>query len=189
MANATARDDFDFLIVTEPGYLWLSRAFVIALVVRPSALRGDEVCPNYLVTTERLAFGSHDLFTAHELAQMIPLAGGAVYSRLRKRNAWVYDFLPNASGAPAEGVGEALTTKGWLSRRLVEPLLRNNLGARLDRWEMARKIPKLTPAYPNTEVSLGRDQCKGHNGAHQSWVYDAFVRRIRQLETLVCAVR
>ncbi|MBN1249860.1 MAG: hypothetical protein JXC32_19515 [Anaerolineae bacterium] len=181
MVNAPARDDFDFLIVTEPGYLWLSRALVIALVVRPSKLMGDEVCPNYLITTESLTFTSRDLYTAHELAQMVPLAGKALYAKLRERNAWVYEFLPNAQGAPDDVAGEAPSPKGWLSRRLAEPLLRSDLGARLDQWEMARKIPRLAAGHSNPEISFDRDHCKGHIGAHQAWVCEGFLDRVSRL--------
>lgn len=185
MVNAPARDDFDFLIVTEPGYLWLTRALVIALVVRPSMLKGDEVCPNYLITTDSLDFDSRDLFTAHELAQMVPLAGEGLYAKLRERNAWVYDFLPNAEGAPFDLMGEVVSTNGWLSRSVAEPLLRSDLGARLDRWEMGRKIPQLSAGRTGGEVSLGRNHCKGHIDAHHTWVYRGFLSRITRLQELI----
>jgi hypothetical protein len=182
MINARASDDYDFLIVTEPGYLWLTRAMVIALVVRPGALQGDEVCPNYFITTDNLTFESHDLFTAHELAQMVPLSGKDLYTDLRRQNAWAHAFLPNAQGAPVQLAAPPVAEGGWLSRRMAEPLLRNDLGAYLDRWEMARKVPQLSDNAASTEVALGRDQCKGHIGAHQRWVYNAFCARVAQLQ-------
>lgn len=182
MINARASDDYDFLIVTEPGYLWLTRAMVIALVVRPSALLGDEVCPNYFITKDNLVFDSHDLFTAHELAQMVPLSGKELYADLRRHNAWAHAFLPNAKRAPEQGAALSVTDGSWFSRRMAEPLLRNEFGAVLDRWEMARKIPQLSDGAVSTEVSLGRDHCKGHIGAHQHWVYQAFCTRVAQLQ-------
>lgn len=187
VVNARANDDYDFLIVTEPGYLWLTRALVIALVVRPSALWGDEICPNYFITADNLAFHSRDLFTAHELTQMVPVVGQELYADLRARNAWVDAFLPNAQGAPSQFRDNSRTAARWLSRRLAEPLLRNNLGERLDRWEMTRKIPQLVQEFPNPEVALGRNQCKGHTGAHRTWVRERFAERVRRVQSIVSA--
>jgi hypothetical protein len=60
-------------------------------------------------------------------------------------------------------------------------LLRTGLGTRLERWEMTRKIPKLTAASVGSEVLLGPNQCKGHVSAHQAWVYERFTDRIAWL--------
>jgi hypothetical protein len=71
MDNESGRD-LDFLVVTLPGRLWLCRGMAM-LLVRLARRLGDELCPNYFITTQALAFPSQDLYSAHELVQMAPL--------------------------------------------------------------------------------------------------------------------
>jgi hypothetical protein len=115
MDNVDPGADIDFLIVTEPGRLWLCRALVVGLV-RLAARRGDRLCPNYFLSERALALDEQTLYTAHELTQMVPIAGLATYYHMRRVNAWADAFLPNAAGrrcshrspgAPAARIGPA----------------------------------------------------------------------------------
>jgi hypothetical protein len=82
--NCEPGDDLDYLIVTEPGRLWLCRAIIIALV-RLAQRRGDVICPNYLLSERALVLDSRSLYTAREVAQMVPLTGLAIYQRKERR--------------------------------------------------------------------------------------------------------
>jgi hypothetical protein len=75
--NVDRRVDLDYLVVTEPGRLWLCRALVI-LLVRWALLRGGVICPNYFISTSALSIAERSLYTAHELAQMVPISGMGV---------------------------------------------------------------------------------------------------------------
>jgi hypothetical protein len=136
-------------------------------VVRLAGLRGVSLCPNFLLTQNALDTPQHSLYAAHEFAQMVPLAGFEVYRRMWALNPWVQEFLPNAGPLllPAE---EASTAKpvSWL-RSLLEWLLLSPLGARLERWEMDRKIRKLSREnLGNPEAVFSADLCKGHSNRH-----------------------
>jgi hypothetical protein len=174
-----ADDDIDYLIVTEPGRLWLCRALVVG-VVRAAALRGVELCPNYFISEHALELEERNLFTAHEVTQMVPLAGLDTYERLRELNRWTDAYLPNASGPPrrisASEPGHRRT------RRLLEHTLRSRLGSPLEHWEMGRKIHKLGQrSNGHAEASFGPDWCKGHFGDHGQQTLSRYHARLEQL--------
>ena len=80
-----AMRDIDYLVVTADDHLWVSRAFVL-LVVRWAARRGQEICPNYFLSQRALRLHDRNLYTAHELAHMVPLYGRPIYDDLRRAN-------------------------------------------------------------------------------------------------------
>jgi hypothetical protein len=163
MDNVGPWSDIDYFIVTEPGRLWLSRLMVVA-VVRFAALRGPEICPNYLLSERSLVLDDRNLYTAHEVAQMVPISGLATYRRLRDLNPWVQQHLPNAGGPPR---AVEIPLRGQRLRRLAEAALRTRLGALLERWEMNRKVRKLTGGeQTHFESAYSPDWCKGHVDGH-----------------------
>jgi len=180
MGNVDAGDDFDFLIITETGRLWLTRAMVIGFVVKPAARRGHEVCPNYLLSEQTLDFEEQNLYVAHELAQMVPLAGLDVYRRIRSVNRWVDRFLPNASDAPRPV--EIPNSSSSSVRSVVELGLGTFVGGKLERFERRRKIRRFTAQRPDSDTAqFGVDRCKGHFKSNEQTVLAAFDERLRAL--------
>jgi len=180
--NNVTHEDIDYLIVTANDRLWVCRAFVI-LIVRWAARRGLELCPNYFLTERALRFSQQNLYTAHEVAQMVPLYGRAVYEALRRVNAWTYRYLPNASGPPALTPGPwPLPLAPFAGRAILETALHSRAGLRLDQWEMGRKTRKFRKAYAGQESSLleasfSPDSCKGHFNLHQQRTMRAYELR------------
>jgi hypothetical protein len=175
-----ADGDIDYLVVTEPGRLWLCRALVVGLV-RAAAVRGTQLCPNYFLSEEALELTERNLFTAHEVAQMVPLSGAHDYERLRTMNRWTNTYLPNAVGPPHRIA--AVEPRSRRTRRIVEHTLRSRLGAPLERWEMRRKIRKLGQRGNNhAEAAFGPDLCKGHFGHHGQLTLARYDERLRALE-------
>lgn len=175
-----ADGDIDYLIVTEPGRLWLCRALVVALV-RAAALRSTELCPNYFLSERALQLSERNLFTAHEIAQMVPLTGIQVYLHLRALNRWTDNYLPNASGPPHRVA--PVEPRPHRTRRLVERTLRSRLGSPFERWEMTRKVKKLGQrSNGHAEAAFGPDWCKGHFGDHGQLTLSRFEERLRAID-------
>lgn len=175
-----ADGDIDYLVVTEPGRLWVCRALIVGLV-RLAALRGTELCPNYFLSEQALVLDDRNLFTAHEVAQMVPLTGMTTYQRLRALNRWTDTYLPNAGGAPRRVAPVEASVRR--TRRLLERTLRSRLCGPLERWEMTRKMRKLGKrGYAHVEAAFGPDWCKGHFGDHGHLTLSRYEERMRALE-------
>jgi len=205
MNNVEPQTDIDYLIVTEPGRVWLCRALVVGLV-RLAARRGDVICPNYFLSEKALDLGEPNLFTAHEIAQMVPLVGVETYRRMCDLNSWAAGFLPNAFDAPrsigtpwgdaAENEYQPFGSAGAngherpLLWSAVEAALRSPLGESLERWEMRRKARKLSMQAGSSEgngrareaeINFSADRCKGHFDSHQQRTLDAYSQRLASL--------
>lgn len=168
MRNASDDDDdLDFLLVTTSGRVWLGRAFAI-LLVRLGRLRGVEICPNFILAESALEQSRHDLFMAHEVAQMVPLYGHDLYWRMRAANAWVSAQLPNANG-PYHNEPEQPVGRGWTAmKRALEMVLGGRLGDALERWEYRRKLRRFSPELRarHSSAQLDERQVKGHFNDH-----------------------
>jgi len=179
--NAGPADNIDCFIVTAPDRLWLSRAVTIQFVVKPALRRGITLCPNYLLSELALADFDHDLFTAHEIVQMVPIAGQETYRRLCSLNTWVSRYLPNAFGQPRPLPRQAREPNAIFP--LAERILRTPIGGWAERWEMKRKIDRFTRrAHRNSEVLMSADRCKAHFERHARLVREAFFSRLASFD-------
>ncbi|HEX3722349.1 MAG TPA: hypothetical protein VHV31_06130 [Nitrolancea sp.] len=179
MDNVRDKSDIDFFIVTEHRRLWLCRLFVVG-VVHLAATFGDTVCPNYLLSERALAISERDLYSAHEVVQMIPLAGLDLYAKFRQANRWVYDFLPNAAGAPRQ---MPALPHARPVRALTESALRTPAGAFLEKWERGRKLKKFAGmSRIHREASFSSDWCKGHVHDHGRLILAAFEAHKTEIE-------
>ncbi len=177
--NADPGADLDYLVVTAPGRLWICRALTI-LVVRWAGLHGHKVCPNYLISENVLAIDQHNLYSAHELVQMIPLCGYSVYRRMQAQNDWVGEYLPNAMpfvDAAAQNEGRIPAV-----RKIGEAFLGAPVFDPLERWEMERKVRRFGgSAGAGGEASFSSDWCKGHFDGHYRRTAGAFHDRLEKL--------
>lgn len=175
--NVEHKADLDYFIVTEPGRLWLCRAMVIGLV-RWAARRGIILCPNFFLAENALSLSERTVYTAREVAQMVPLSGMEVYRRIRVQNAWVNEFLPNAHGTPPRLV-PILNGERHPAQALIEAVFRTSPGTALEKWEMNRKIRKFSRQHPTTaETRFSPDRCQGHFDGYGKRTMEAFQARL-----------
>lgn len=177
--NAPPGDDIDFLIVTAPGRVWLTRAFAVALV-RVARLFGVGLCPNYVLSRSALAQDQRNLFIAHDLAQMVPLVGHGVYTEMRAANRWAEAFLPQAR-CPLRSEPDLAPRDLWCAlQQLGERLLSGRLGEALEAWERRRKLKKFSGAAqtPGSAAQLDAERVKGHFNDYGQRVLKEFETRV-----------
>ncbi|CUS02054.2 conserved protein of unknown function [Candidatus Promineifilum breve] len=181
VSNVGPAEDIDYMIVTADDHLWVCRAFVI-LLVRWAARRAITLCPNYFLAEGALRLSTQNLYTAHELTQMVPLFGLPVYEAMRRLNAWTDRFLPNAQGAPAlPAYVPANQPLPVLGRGSLEALFNNRPGRWLDQTEMGRKVSRFRREHPGSqEAEFSAASCKGHFNQHQQRTIQAFERLVHE---------
>jgi hypothetical protein len=185
MNNTEEGKDVDYLIITAPNRLWTCRALVV-LIARIAARDGLHLCPNYLVTTNALELKERSLYVAHELAQMIPLSGLETYDEIRRRNDWIEDYLPHASGAPELPKAATLVKRPSALQRALEVVLSLPFGHWFEKWEMNRKIKRLTREQSHSvESYFSADVCKGHIDKHGENVVTALAVRLKRTTEVV----
>lgn len=100
--NAVKDDDIDVFVVVSPHRLWIARLtdwlVLNMLGVRRNASSknvNDRICINYYVTEDNLELPNKDVFTANEIARVIPLHGFSVYKKFILANSWIADYMSN----------------------------------------------------------------------------------------------
>ncbi len=105
--NAKVTSDIDYVIVTSPGFIWLTRLMVTGVISllglrRHDAKIQDRICLSFYVSREAMNFEKiaaipddpHRLFLT---AQIVPLMNDdETYQSFRTANSWVNNRLPNA---------------------------------------------------------------------------------------------
>jgi hypothetical protein len=180
MNNTDEGKDIDYMIVTAPNHLWTCRALSL-LVARLAKLKGINLCPNYLITTNALELEERSLYVAHELAQMIPLSGTEIYDEIRRLNDWMADYLPNSLMAPEMADCVKLVQKRSVIQKVLEILFRLPFANWFEKWEMKRKIARLTREQSSSfESYFSADICKGHIDRHKQKTEFAIQEKLKQ---------
>ncbi len=98
------KSDLDFFILTSPGRLWIARTLIV-LFKRLFFFNSHKYfCCNYFIDTSHLEIEEKNLFTATELATLIPLYGDRLYVRMINSNQWLLNFFPNYEIKSTENV-------------------------------------------------------------------------------------
>ena len=184
--NVSKNVDFDYMLVTVPGRLWTGRAFAL-LFNRITKIFGYTLCPNLIVAETALEWPGHDLYSARELYQMIPITGMDVYHKLMNANAWAKEFLPNGSHNFSRG-HKATDPTGVLRKvtttfqALLEFPLRGKPGDRIEQWEMARKITRFSKQDGfGDETVFNAAVCQGNFHHHRKWTREIFEKKFTDM--------
>lgn len=161
-SNSTEDGDIDFLLLTEDGTMWRTRALCRLLALLDKTFGKGMFCPNMFLSGAAMTLGRRSLYDAQELGQMIPLFGFVEYETVRRANSWTEQFLPNALGAPSSN--EICEPRWPPLKHAAEWLLDSPLGRRLERFEADRKIRRF-----NETNHLKGAWTRSTRDAHSLW--------------------
>ncbi len=106
MRNSEEKDDIDIFVITQNNFVWTTRLLMVLSLMLLGVYRRnnsgnhkDKICLNMILDENNMIFkeNSWNLYTAHEIIQLIPLfERDGVYTNFIKANNWYKNFLPNA---------------------------------------------------------------------------------------------
>jgi hypothetical protein len=178
--NVSGDEDFDYMLIALPGRLWTARAFALVFN-RFVKLFGHTICPNLILSENALEWSRHDLYSAREFCQMIPITGLDTYQKLMHANAWVREYLPNAYMESGSLLSNS-HKRGSVLQNFLEFFLRGTLGDRFEQWEMNRKIRRFSAQEGfGEETIFTADICQGNFDHHSKWTREALEQRLDKL--------
>jgi hypothetical protein len=183
MLNLSQGADMDYMLVTQPGRLWTARAFAVTFgrMMRPF---GHTICVNLLVSEDALFWPQHDLYSAREICQMIPISGPDVYRRMRAANIWTESILPNSTLSAPELVQPPAYRKTNRFQSLLEMPLHRGGGARLEQWAMKFQLQRMEQrSGAGDETVFSADICQANFQHHRSGTHEMFQQRLKNLGT------
>jgi hypothetical protein len=142
---------------------------------------------NYFVDEDGLEIQEKNIFTATELATLIPTCNTALYRKLMQSNSWVKDFFPNTL---LESVsGETIPANNSWLKLIGEKFFIGKFGDMLDdycykitvaKWK--KKFNYLTDEELELNFRSKKDVSKHHPQGFQLEVVMAFDQKMKDFE-------
>jgi hypothetical protein len=130
---ADEQSDIDFFIITQANRVWIARTLLhifkkLTFIVRKQGY----FCMNYFIDEKDPAIMEKNIYTAMEVATVLPLRDNGTFDQFFKANSWASVFFPNKflHSPPVKKTG-----KSWI-KSLIEKSLNNSFGDSLDNFLM-----------------------------------------------------
>ena len=172
--------DIDFFIITQPGKLWLCRALLTAykkLILRNSH---RNFCLNYFIDTNSLEIPDKNLFTATEIAFLLPMYNYLFYKEFMAANDWYRGDYPNIGLQP-----ETYTITTFGIKNIFEYLLNNRVGNWLDQKSFAvisgfwrKKFSYFSEKSFSLNLRSQKNVSKHHPKAFQEYVLSRYSEKV-----------
>lgn len=180
------QSDIDYFIITAPGRMWIART-LLTLYKKVILLNSKKFfCLNYFITTDTLSIPDRNLFTATELAFILPTYNYSLYRNLMESNEWYKEYYPNL---PLRGNEWVYPTHNSLMKRFFEAMLNSRPGEWLDTlsfrltlkfWK--RKFAHFDATTFDYRLRSRKNESKHHPLGYHKLVMDKFEKKKRAFE-------
>ncbi len=178
--------DVDFFLITKPNRLWIARTCLIAY--KKIVLQNSKkyFCVNYFISSNQLEIPEKNLFTATELATLIPVTGKALYTDFKQANNWANNYFPNIETCKNQ---EIIDVKPFKISKFLEFIFNSKLGditdnlfrkLTLKRW--MSKFNDLDKQQFEIALKSTKSVSKHHPQNFQKKVIDAYNTKIKEFE-------
>jgi hypothetical protein len=178
--------DIDFFIITQTGRLWLCRAFLT--IFKKIFLLGSRrnFCLNYFIDSKSLEIPDKNIFTATEIAFLLPMYNYPLYLQFLQANTWYRREYPNFKERPEDNI-----IKKARFGKVIEYILNNRLGDKLDQWSfniITKYWHKKFRHFNEQQFAISlrslKNVSKHHPNDYQPSVLTQYSQKIRTFEEM-----
>jgi hypothetical protein len=185
---ADHNSDIDFFIITSANRLWIARTCLL-LFRRLVYITGKQrfYCLNYFVDEEAQCIEEQNIFTATELATLVPVCGNGAIEQFFDNNTWTKHYLPNR----VLGKKALLANRSSLFKKCMEWLLNNRLGDAIEnyllritarRWQRREKERRRDPnGYPKSMIYTPHIS-KPNPAYYHQMILNAYEQKLKDIE-------
>lgn len=181
------KDDIDFFIIADPGRIWLCRAFLMTFKKIFLLNSKKYFCINYFIDSNSLEIPDRNIFTATEIAFLVPVRNTKLCRDFFCANEWIYDFFPNLK-VDLTGCGEA---SALMPKQLIERLLRGKSVDRVDTWLMGLYRKRSMKKFYNSDgsqfpvnIKNEKNVSKYHPNGFQHRILHNYSLKIAEFQTV-----
>jgi len=151
---ADEKADIDFFIITKANRLWIART-IMHLFKKLTFITGHQhyFCMNYYIDEEGMMIESQNIFTAVEIATLLPVSGKKELDNFFVINNWCQQFFRTSVNRHLQ----VDTAGDSRIKRFVEWIFDNPVGNSLDNW-----LLKITTGRWQQKSNKGKINKKGH---------------------------
>ena len=178
--------DIDYFIITSPERLWIARTFLV-LFKKIFLLNSKKYfCVNYFVTEESLSIPNKNIFTATELAFLIPTYDYHSYNKLMLSNEWYRNYYPQFD---LRDKSHIIPESKYFFKPYLERLFSGKLGEKLDcfffkktlnHWK--NKFQHFDPETFDLRLRSKKNESKHHPLGYQERILHQFENNILNFE-------
>ncbi|MGZ5191936.1 MAG: nucleotidyltransferase domain-containing protein [Flavisolibacter sp.] len=179
--------DIDFFIITAKNKLWLARTIMHCFKKLTFLVKKQEwFCMNYYIDEQMYQIKEKNIFTATEIATLLPLRGIDAFEQFYANNKWSRNYLPNH----ILRVSYINETKSSLLKKSIEFLLNNPVGNLLDnafmkitgyRWLKKTRKHKLNKRGIIMGMDVSRHYAKPDPESFQKKLVETYEKKIFNL--------
>ncbi len=182
-----ANADIDYFVITSAGRMWLSRTLLVLFKKIFLFNSKKYFCVNYFVTEESLRIPNKNIFTATELAFLIPTYGQELYYNLMSSNDWYRKYYPKLS---LRDETWQVKKKSYFLKNLFEKILSGRFGERIDSYffrltlnHWKKKFNYFDEETFDLRLRSRKNESKHHPLGYQEKILSRFQEKKNEFET------
>jgi hypothetical protein len=177
------KGDVDYFIIANPRRVWLCRTLLIAFKKIFLLNSRKYFCVNYFIDSSNLTIPDQNIFTATEIATLLPVSENKVQDKFFSDNKWVKNIYPNHNASINALIKENISRSIFAG--LMENFCKGNFGELLDDFcfkQTLRRWKKKFPHFNKQEFDLNmrsyKNVSKHHPQGNQQKVLNALEERM-----------